>query len=271
MGFDTKTADAGATMPMNQDGDSKDQPQREAARLGRAKRFAPIVVILAGLAAGYVFGLHEFLSFESLVEHRDSLMLRVMDNIYLSSLIYLVIYIVAVAFSFPAASLLTIIGGFLFGWLLGGTLTAFGATIGATIIYLAARTAMGDFLKRMAGPGIAKLADGFRDNAFSFLLVLRLAPIFPFFAMNIAPALFNVPVRTYIVATFIGILPGTYAYAYLGQGLDSVILSAREAGRDVALADLVTPELTIAFAALAAVAAIPFVVRKLKAGRKSEL
>lgn len=267
MSFDSKTADAGAGMQMNQNGHSKDQPQQPAAKVGVAKRFAPILVILAGLGAGYLFGLHEFLSFESLVEHRDSLMLRVMENIYLSSLIYVGLYIVAVAFSFPAASLLTIIGGFLFGWLLGGTLTAIGATIGATIIYLAARTAMGDFLKKMAGPGVAKLADGFRDNAFSFLLVLRLAPIFPFFAMNIAPALFNVPVRTYIVATFIGILPGTYAYAYLGQGLDSVILSAREAGRDVALTDLVTPELTIAFAALALVAAIPFVVKKLRAGR----
>lgn len=271
MGFDTKTADAGTTMPMNHDGQADEQSQQGISPFGKAKRFAPILVILAGLGAGYFFGLHEFLSFESLVEHRDSLMQRVMDNIYLSSLIYVGIYILAVAFSFPAASLLTIIGGFLFGWLLGGTLTAIGATIGATIIYLAARTAMGDFLKKMAGPGVAKLADGFRDNAFSFLLVLRLAPVFPFFAMNIAPALFNVPVRTYVIATFVGILPGTYAYAYLGQGLDSVILSAREAGRDVALADLVTTELTIAFAALAIVAAIPFVVRKLKAGRKGEV
>ncbi len=267
MGFESKTAEAGVDMPMNQNGHREDTPRQDAAPAGRARRFAPIVVILSGLAAGYFFGLHEFLAFESLVEHRDTLMRHVMDNIYLSSLIYLVVYVAAVAFSFPAASLLTIIGGFLFGWLLGGTLTAFGATIGATIIYLAARTAMGDFLRKMAGPGIARLADGFRDNAFGYLLVLRLAPVFPFFAMNIAPALFNVPVRIYVAATFIGILPGTYAYAYLGQGLDSVILSAREAGRDVALADLVTTELSIAFAALAVVAAIPIVLRKLRAGR----
>ena len=268
MGPNAKTAGAEVNMPTDQREELQEQSEAQGAPASRAKRFAPIVVILGGLGAGYFFGLHEFLTFESLVEHRDSLMARVNDNIFTSSLIYVGIYIAAVAFSFPAASLLTIIGGFLFGWFLGGTLTAIGATIGATIIYLAASTAMGDFLKKMAGPGISKLADGFRENAFSFLLVLRLAPIFPFFAMNIAPALFNVPVRTYVIATFIGILPGTYAYAYLGQGLDSVILSAREAGRDVALADLVTTELTIAFAALALVAAIPMVVKKLRAGRQ---
>lgn len=150
---------------------------------------------------------------------------------------------------------------------MGSTLTAFGATIGASIIFLAARTALGDLLKKLAGPGIGRLADSFRENAFSFLLILRLAPIFPFFAINIAPALFNVPLRTYVIATFLGILPGTYAYSYLGEGLDSVILSAKQAGRDVSISDLVTPELTIAFAALAVVAAIPFVIKKLRAGK----
>jgi uncharacterized membrane protein YdjX (TVP38/TMEM64 family) len=268
MSFDTKTVVAEADMPMNPNGLSEDPSSQQAFSVSKTRRFAPILVIIAGLAAGYFFGLHEFLSFEALIEHRDMLKTQVMDNIYLASLIYLFAYIVAVAFSFPAASLLTIFGGFLFGWFLAGTLTAFGATIGATIIYLAARTALGDFLRKMAGPGIAKLADGFRDNAFSFLLVLRLAPVFPFFAMNIAPALFNVPVRTYVLATFIGILPGTYAYSYLGEGLDSVIVSAREAGRDISVSDLVTTELTIAFAALAAVAAIPFIVKKLRAGRQ---
>ncbi len=269
MSAQTKTAGAGTDMAMKGDSRSDDGPleQTDAAPSGRLKRFAPIVVVVAGLAAAYWFGLVDFLSFESLVEHRDSLMARVMENFWLAALIYLVTYILAVAFSFPAASLLTIFGGFLFGWFVAGTLTAIGATTGATIIYLAARSAFGDFLKKKAGSGVNKLADGFRENAFSFLLVLRLAPIFPFFVINIAPALFNVPVRTYVVATFIGILPGTYAYSYLGQGLDSVILSAREAGVDVSASDLVTTEITIAFAALAAVAAIPFVIRKLRGGR----
>ncbi|MCY6382705.1 TVP38/TMEM64 family protein [Hoeflea prorocentri] len=248
---------------MDEDGAMKTQNSA-----GRIRRFAPIGVIVGGLALGYYFGLHQYLSFESLIEHRDALKAYVTDNIVVASLIYLLAYTAAVAFSFPAASLLTILGGFLFGWFMGGTLTAFAATIGASIIFLAARTAMGDFLKKMAGPGVSKLAHSFEENAFGFLLVLRLAPVFPFFVINIAPALFNVPLRIYVAATFIGILPGTYAYAYLGQGLDSVILSAKAAGRDISVSDLVTTELTIAFAALAVVAAIPFVIKKIRAGRE---
>ena len=235
---------------------------------GALRRFLPILIILAGLGAGYLLGLHNYLTLDALVEHRDALKAHVANNWLAACVTYTLIYVIAGAFSFPAASLLTIFGGFLLGWFVAGTLTAFAATIGASIIFLAARTAMGDFLKRRAGPGVGKLADSFRDNAFGFLLVLRLAPIFPFFVINIAPAFFNVPLRTYVLATFLGILPGTYAYAYLGQGVDSVILSAAQAGRDLSLGDIVTPELTIAFAAMAAVAALAFVVRKISAGRQ---
>ncbi len=268
MSIEIETADAGTEMAMNGDGRGDRAPEQvESSSSGKLKRFAPILVVVAGLAAAYWFGLVDVLSFESLVEHRDALKAQVQESFLLASLLFVVVYTLAVAFSFPAASLLTIFGGFLFGWFFGGVLTAIGATVGATIIYLATRTAFGDFLKKKAGPGVNKLAEGFRDNAFSFLLVLRLAPIFPFFVINIAPALFNVPVRTYVVATFIGILPGTFAYAYLGQGLDSVILSAREAGMEVSASDLVTTEITIAFIALAVVAAIPFVIRKLRGGR----
>jgi uncharacterized membrane protein YdjX (TVP38/TMEM64 family) len=100
-------------------------------------------------------------------------------------------------------------------------------------MFLAARSAFGDFLRDKVGGRVRRLADGFEKDAFSYLLVLRLAPIFPFFVMNIAPALFNVPLRTYVAATFLGILPGTFAYAYLGQGIDSVLVAARQAGTEV--------------------------------------
>jgi uncharacterized membrane protein YdjX (TVP38/TMEM64 family) len=268
MTIDSKPAGhhTGANHAMAVDG--KDRARTPAAT-GKAKRFVPLAILLAGLGIGYLFGLHEYLTFESLVEHRDALKTRVMDNLVMTGVIYFFVYIAATAFAFPAASLLTILGGFVFGWVLAGTLTAFAATIGASIIFLAARTALGSFLQRIAGPGVAKLAHSFEENAFGFLLVLRLAPVFPFFVVNIAPALFNVPLRTYVAATFIGILPGTFTYAYLGQGLDSVVLAAREAGRDVSVSDLVTTELTIAFAALAIFAAIPFVIRKIRAGRQA--
>lgn len=246
---------------------TESEEQQASAGKSSWKRFLPIVVIIAGLGFGYAMGWHEFLSLEFLADSREMLKSTVADNYLLSLVGFLVLYALAVAFSFPAASVLTIFAGFLFGWLVGGTIVAFGATAGATAIFLAARSAFGDFLKDRVGGKVARLAEGFEKDAFSYLLVLRLAPVFPFFVINIAPALFNVPLRTYVIATFFGILPGTFAYAYLGEGVDSVLMAAREAGRDISIGDLVTTEITIAFAALATVAAIPTVVKNIRGRR----
>ena len=251
--------------------DRMEQPMQDPAtipdtppRKGTLGKFLPIAVIAAGLGLGYAFGLQDYLSLSVLAEQRDVLKGYVADNTLTAILGYLALYALAVAFSFPAASILTIFGGFLFGWLLGGVLTAVAATTGAIAIFLAARSAFGDVLRKKAGPFAAKLADGFARDAFSYLFVLRLAPIFPFFIMNIAPAFFAVKLRTYAVATFFGILPGTFAYSWLGQGLDSVIIAASAAGREVSVTDLVTPEITAAFAGLAVVAAIPTLIRKIR-------
>lgn len=237
------------------------------ARKSQLARYAPIAVIVAGLGFGYAMGWHQFLSFDYLVESRDMLKQMVADHYFAAVLGFVAVYALATAFSFPAASILTIFAGFLFGWFVGGTAAIVGATIGATAIFVAARTAFGDFLKDKVGGKVAKLAKGFEEDAFSYLLVLRLAPIFPFFVMNIAPALFNVPLRTYIAATFLGIIPGAMAYAYLGQGLDSIIVAAAEAGREVTIKDIVTTEIVAAFAALAVVAAIPTIVKKIRGNK----
>lgn len=249
---------------MPQEVDTQKSDEQSAKSPSPVKRFLPLLVIVGGLGTGYAFGLHEYLSLSALAEQRDSLQSFVSENLFLSAALYFVLYILAVAFSFPAASILTIFGGFLFGWLLGGVLTAIGATIGATILFKAAQTAFGDFLRKRAGPFAAKLSDGFNQDAFSYMLILRLAPIFPFFIMNILPALFNVPLRIYVSATMIGILPGTFAYTYLGQGVDSVLVSAAQSGQDISISDLVTTEITLAFAALAVVATIPTIIKKLR-------
>jgi uncharacterized membrane protein YdjX (TVP38/TMEM64 family) len=237
------------------------------SRRAQIRRFVPIAVILAGLAAGYLMGWHEFLSLDYLAQSRDRLIAFADAHPLLAPALFFIAYVAAVAFSFPAATILTIFGGFLFGWLLAGILVAFAATIGATLLFLAARSAFGDLLRARIGGRVAQLAEGFEKNAFGYLLVLRLAPVFPFFIVNIAPAFFKVPLHIYITATFLGILPGVFAYAYLGEGVDSVILAARTAGEDISLADLVTPEITIAFAALASVAAIPLILRAIRGRR----
>lgn len=230
-----------------------------------AWRYLPIAVVMAGLAFGYAMGWHEYFSLMFLAEKRDVLNAYVADHYPFSLAVFFALYTAAVAFSFPVASALTVFGGFLFGWLVAGAVVAVAATLGASLLFLAARSALCGFLTRGVGGKVADLAAGFEKDAFGYLLVLRLAPIFPFFVMNIAPALFNVSLRAYVAATFLGILPGTFAYAWLGQGVDSVLEAAQASGEEPSIGDLVTPEITLAFAALALVAAIPTVVRKLRA------
>lgn len=228
------------------------------------RRFLPLAVIVAGLAAAYAFGLQDYLKLSVLAEQREALNAFVAEHRLGSILGYFAIYTLAVAFAFPAASVLTIFAGFVFGWWIAAILTVFAATIGASAIFLAARSAFGDVLRKRAGPFAARLAEGFRKDAFSYLLVLRLAPVFPFLVINVAPAFCNISLKTYVAATFLGIIPGTLAYSWLGQGLDSVLAAADVDGREVALSDLVTPEITIAFLGLAIVAAIPTLIRKIR-------
>lgn len=232
------------------------------ARKSGWRRFAPILLIAAGLAFGYAMGWHHYLTLGYLGKKQDMLKAFVAGNPMLAPLGFVVCYTLAVAFSFPAASVLTIFGGFLFGWALGGALAVIGATVGATALFLAARAASGDYFRARVGGVAAKLADGFEKDAFTFLLILRLAPFIPFVIVNIAPALLNVRLRTFVAATAIGILPGAFAYAWLGQGVDSVLAAAKAAGRYAKVKDLVTPEITIAFASLALVALIAVVIKK---------
>ena len=253
-------------------GQAASRPENDVTKVRVRKgrwRFVPIGVVLAGLAFGYAMGWQECLSLEYLGDSKEALKRFVASNPVLAPTVFVLIYAVVVAFSFPAASILTIISGFLFGWLAGAFYAIIAATAGATALFLAARTAFGGFLKERAGNATAKLADGFEKDAFGYLLAMRIAPFIPFFVVNIAPALCNVRLKTFVAATLLGILPGAFAYAWLGQGLHSVIIAAKAAGRDVTISDLVTPEITIAFVALALVAALATIVRKVWAPRAS--
>ncbi len=224
------------------------------------KRWAPIAVIATALATAYALGLHEYISLQALGDKREALQSIVANNILLAALTYMAIYIVAVALSFPGASFLTIASGFSFGWLLGGALTAISATIGASLIFLAARTSFGDLLQQKAGNRIQKLRQGFQADSFNYLLFLRLAPIFPFWLINLAPALFGMRLGPYVLATSIGILPGTFAYAYFGQGISSAIEME---------GSIVSPELAIGLGALGLVALLPIVLKRIRRARRA--
>jgi uncharacterized membrane protein YdjX (TVP38/TMEM64 family) len=233
----------------------------------RLLRYLPLALVILGLAVGYALGWQRYLNLQTLVDSRDALKALVDAHPIVAPLAFFGIYATAVALSFPAASVLSIFGGFLFGWMFGGVIVALAATLGATLVFLAARSAFGDVLRVKVGGKAAALADGFQTNAFGYLLALRLAPVFPFFIVNIAPALFDVKLTTFVIATALGILPGVFAYTYLGSGLDDAVQRADAAGTSLSVKDLVTPELTLAFAALAVLALVPVAVKKWKARR----
>ena len=237
--------------------------QQEEAGAGSRKslsRYFPLVVLVGALALAYAFGLHRYVSLGTFLDSREALKGWVSDNIILASLGFILLYAVLVAVSFPAASIVTVASGFLFGWWLGGTLTVIGATTGATVLFLAARTAFGDVLRKKSSGAIARFAGGFRDDAFTYLLLLRLTPVLPFFVVNIAPAFFEVSLATYVVTTFLGIIPGSMVYAFLGSGLDQAL--ANVGAGEVSVSDLVTREMTIALVGLAALAILGVVLKK---------
>ena len=242
------------------------------------QRLAAPAVIVALMATGYSLGLHNYLSLQSIAENRGALQAFTSANQVLAVAAFIGVYTVAVALSFPGAVILTITGGLLFGWLVGGFASITAATLGAAFVFQVTKSSFGDTLAKKAGPFLSKLKNGFADDAFNYLLFLRLVPAFPFWLVNIASALANVKLRTFVLATAIGIVPGTFAFAFVGSGLDSIIAAQTTAHETclaanpgdacpftIAVSSLVTTELLLAFAALGVVALIPVGLKKWKA------
>lgn len=245
------------------------------------RRLLPLVLIVLFAAFAFAMGWHRVVTLETLVRHRAVISAFVVDHTVMAILAFIGLYIVTVALSLPGGAVLTVAGGILFGTLVGGAAAVIGATIGSTILFLIARTAIGSFLTRSAGPLVARIAEGFREDAFNYLLFLRLVPAFPFWLVNLAPAIFGVPLATFVLATVIGIIPATFTFASVGSGLDSVI-AAQEKAFNVCLASgrtdcrldfdfkaAVTPEILLAFAALGVIALLPVLIRRLRARRQN--
>jgi uncharacterized membrane protein YdjX (TVP38/TMEM64 family) len=245
-------------------------------------RWLPLVIIIGAVALAWVLGLHRYFSLSMIVENREVLRSFVSGNFILSVALYALVYFTATALLVPGAALLTMLGGFLFGWAVAGPITVISATLGATFLFMAARSSFGDLLVKKRGTLVSQLARGFAKDAFSYLLFLRLVPVFPFFVVNIAPALCSVKTRTFFLATLIGIIPATFAYAVLGSGLDSMIQSellayrqcAKEQGADNCIfafhpVSLLSPQIIAAFLLLGAMALIAPLLKHLKAAKLS--
>jgi uncharacterized membrane protein YdjX (TVP38/TMEM64 family) len=217
------------------------------------RRLAPVAAIVAVIAAVLGFGLDRYLSFEQLRLHRGELMAYVATMPVKALVLFVLIYATATALSLPGGVVLTLTGGFLFGIWIGTAAVVVGATLGATGIFLVARSTFGELLREKAGPWLARMEAGFRENALSYLLTLRLIPGFPFFVVNLVPAFLGVPLRTYVVATFFGIIPGTFVFASIGAGLGSIF----DAMEEFSLRNALTPQVITAMTGLAVLSLIP--------------
>lgn len=223
------------------------------------KRLLPIFVLMIGLALFFAFDLGRFLSFAAIAEDYNAITAWVDGQFFVAILAFFVIYVIATAFSLPIASLLTLVGGAVFG-IIAAPVIILAASIGALILFLASRGAFADMLAAKAGPFMGKIKEGFDDQPFFWLLALRLIPLAPFWAVNIAPALLGMKTSPYFIATLVGITPGTTVYVLVGGGFDAILA----AGKVPDLSTLGDPRILLPLAGLGILALIPIIAKKFK-------
>jgi uncharacterized membrane protein YdjX (TVP38/TMEM64 family) len=265
-------------MSLPADREPKPSPCEPPTRL-RRRELVPLAIVAVLAITAVAMGWHRQLSLETLIRHRAAIEGFIAAHQITALVTYFLLYVVVAAISIPGGAILTISSGILFGTLVGGVLAVISATVGATIAFLVAKSAIGEFLTRRVGGLTRKLTEGFRQDAFTYLLFLRLVPIFPFWLVNIVPALCGVRLTTYVSATAIGIVPGTFAFAFFGAGLDGAMAAEETAFRACVAAgtagcslhfDLraaATPQLVIGLVALGIIALAPVAVKRFKATR----
>ncbi|WP_322894599.1 MULTISPECIES: TVP38/TMEM64 family protein [unclassified Yoonia] len=228
-------------------------------------RKLPLIVILIVALAG-AFYLRDYLTFQALADNREALLAFRDENYLLSVLGFIAAYIVIVAFSLPGATIATLTGGFLFATFPGALFNVIGATLGAVIIFQAARWGLGEKLaaKMEASDGMVKrIKDGIDANQWEMLFLIRLVPAVPFFVANLVPALVGVPLVRFAITTFLGIIPGGVVYTSVGAGLGEVF--AR--GETPNLGIIFEPAILLPILGLCALAALPILIKALR-GKK---
>ena len=234
-------------------------------RSGGIARRLPLIVILVAAAIG-AFTLRDTLTFEALRDNRDAL-LAFRDAHYATTvLLFMLAYVAIVAFSLPGATIATLTGGFLFATFPGALFNITAATIGATLIFLAARWGLGERLaaRMEAGEGAVKrIKDGIDENQWSMLFLIRLVPAVPFFVANLVPALVGVPLNRFVISTFLGIIPGGVVYTSVGAGLGQVF----ERGETPNLGIIFEPHILLPLLGLCVLAALPILIKALRRGK----
>lgn len=211
-------------------------------------------IFATGIVVFLFFDLGRFLTLELLRENKDGLRIYTESHYALVVILYIVIYCVQTTFSLPGAAILTLAGGFLFGILLGTLYVNIGATSGATLAFLVARYLFRDAVERRFGEKLASFHRGFERNDFNYLITIRLIPIFPFFLVNLGSGLTRIRLSTYVAATAIGIIPGSFVYSNAGKQLGTIN----------SLKDIASPGVVGAFVVLGLLALVPVFYQRLK-------
>jgi uncharacterized membrane protein YdjX (TVP38/TMEM64 family) len=218
------------------------------------KKIVLLAVIALAVGSFFYFDLNQYLSLEGLKNNRDQLHDYYAGNAWGMILGFIAVYIVVVALSLPGATILTLSGGAIFGAVAGTAIVNVGATIGATLAFLAARFALRDWVEKKFGERLAPFNEGFSKNAINYILFLRLVPLFPFFLVNLLSGVTQVPLKVYFFGTMFGTLPGTFVYANAGSRLASIN----------SLSDIASPEVLGAFALLGLFSVIPALYQRWK-------
>lgn len=224
------------------------------------KKYIPIGIILIGMAVIYFSGLYRLLSFDTLKSWHVALKSFLQMHPVAMPVLYILTYVILTALSVPGGIFLTLLGGYLFPQPFSTIYVVFAATCGATLIFLAARTALQSVLMKKAGPFLSKMEKGFNDNAVSYMLFLRFVPLFPFWLVNLAPAFFGVPLRIFIWTTLVGIAPASFVFTLAGGGLEKIF----ETNQAFSVGAIFNAQLTIALSLLGALALAPVIIKKLR-------
>ena len=224
----------------------------QQAHQASGTKLAIIFGIAIGIGVFFYFDLGRFLSLDALKSNRDQLLAFTEANYISAVALFIVVYIAVTGLSLPGAVILTLAGGFLFGSIFGTLFVNIGATTGATLAFLAARYLLRDWVEQKFGNRLGPIQAGFSRNAFNYLMTLRLIPLFPFFLVNMVSGLTRVTLGTYVTATAIGIIPGSFVFAYAGRQLGSIN----------SLREIASPNVLLAFTLLGLLAMVPILYKK---------
>jgi len=186
------------------------------------KKLILLALVGVGIALFYFFDLQQHLSLQSLKTNRDKLDMIYQENSLAIIFGFIGVYFLVVALSLPGATILTLTGGAIFGPVVGTLIVNIGATLGATAAFLVARLVLREWVQKKFGDKLDPINKGLSENGISYMLFLRLVPLFPFFLVNLVSGLTEVRLLVYFLGTMFGIMPGSFVYANAGSNISRI-------------------------------------------------